>query len=358
MPEYRPEKRRTLTDEQLYQQYHSESSKRDVKKRKKKKKKGSSVREAPPVSPQRRRMQEQARQREIAERGEDYSKRRSSSSDKTKKKTRKKRGSYILYYVLAGIAATAVLCILSVTVLFNISSFEIVGDTVYTDQQIISASGISEGDNLLRINIGKAQEDITSQLVNIDSAVISRAFPNRLVITVEAAKPKAAFYSLGKYYLMSERGRLLGTSDNLPDCPVIRGFSPDTSAQEGAVLEDDEEKRIDIARQIIDTMAENSLASSCEINLADPLDITVKYDGRIEMHIGAITQLDIKIEYAAQLIGTEILENEQCELILSNPDRVVKRPVHSTEAPVTTPAEDGTDDDTGEEPGDDTTAEE
>lgn len=340
MPEYRPTKRKTLTDEQLYQQYHNESAKRtlkDKKKKKKKKGKASNIREAPPVSPERRRMQEQARQRELVERRE--SRPSSQSRSKSKKNTRKKRGSYVLYYVMAGIVLTAVICILSVTVLFNISEFEIVGDTVYTDEQIISACGIKEGDNLLRINIGKAQEDIISQLVNIDSAVISRGLPNRLIITVEAAKPKAAFYSMGKYYLMSERGRLLSVTSSRPDCPVIRGYSPDKDAAEGSVFVDDEEKRIDIGRQIVDQMKEVGLSASCEINLADTLNISVKYDERIELEFGAITQLSDKITNAATLIKQEIQENEKCVLILTNPERAVKRPVYETEAPQTTPPE-------------------
>lgn len=236
-----------------------------------------------------------------------------------------------LYYVLIGIVAVAAVSILSVTVLFNISSFVVEGDTAYSDEEIIAACGIEKGNNLLRIDVGKAEESIVSKLVYIDSARISRGFPNRLVITVEPAQPVLSFIRGSSYYIISERGRLLEIGQISADCPVVKGYSPPSDSATGATLTDDEEGRIALALRMIEYMRQYGLNDYCEIDLSDTLNITIAYDNRIEMELGAGTRLEDKFYHAGLLLESEITSAERCTLILSNPDRVVKRPIYDSE---------------------------
>ena len=363
MPEFQRQKRRSLTDEQLYEEYNridepksKAKSGSSPKKAKKPPSAKEAVREAPPVvSPERRKMQEEksAPKRERTS-GKTPPPKKSAPAKKEplpKTRTRKKRGKMTLYYVLIGIVVIAAVSILSVTVLFNISSYEVVGDTAYTDEEIIAACGIDIGDNLLRINIGNAEEQIVTKLVYIDTARISRGFPNHLVINVEPARPAISFIGGSSFYVISERGRLLEIGQVSADCPVVSGFSPASDSAIGSQLEDDDEGRMSIALQMIGYMEQYGLNRQCEINLADTLNITMLYDGRIEMELGASTRLEDKFYHASLLLQDEISAAEHCTLILSNPDRVVKRPVYDTlpeetapppeEAPEEEPPQDG-----------------
>lgn len=236
-----------------------------------------------------------------------------------------------LYYVLAGIVAVGAVSILSVTVLFNISKFEVVGDTSYSDEEIIAACGIENGDNLLRINIDRAEESVVSDLVYIDSAKISRGFPNRLAISVEPAKPVLSFASGSSYYIISERGRLLDIDREPADCPVVKGYYPPPNSDIGAQLEDDEDGRIALALKMMSYMRDYGLSGDCEINLTDTLNILMTYDDRVEIELGASTQLEDKFYHAGLLLKDEITAAERCTLILSNPDRVVKRPIYDND---------------------------
>lgn len=355
MPEFQRHKRRSLTDEQLYEEYRridEPKSKTKSGNAAKKAKKPAAAREAPPVSPERLKKQEKkepVRENEAPAKAKASPQKKAASTQKKpvpKTTPRKKRGKMTLYYVLIGIVAIAAVSILSVTVLFNISSFVVVGDTAYSEEQIIAACGIEKGDNLLRINIGEAEERIVSSLVYIDSAQISRGFPNRLVITVEPARPALSFAGGGSYYIISERGRLLEIGEISADCPVVKGFSPAADTVIGAQLEDDEDGRIAIALQMTEYMQEYGLNEYCEINLSDTLNITLTYDGRINMELGASTRLEDKFYYASLLLRDEITATERCTLMLSNPDRVVKRPIYDNDA-------DG-DDNAATEPEDDT----
>lgn len=360
MPEFQPQKRRSLTDQQLYEEYNrtdEPKSKYKSGKPAKKAKKPAPRREAPPVSPERQqksqkthntpnaqswqksdmRRQEPPKKREAPAENRHASQQKSAKPkakppEKAPPQRKKQRGSFILYYVLIGIVAIAAVSILSVTVLFNISSFVVTGNTGYSDDEIISACGIEKGDNLLRINIGGAEEQIVSKLVYIDSARISRGFPNRLVINVEPAKPVLSFAAGGSYYVISERGRLLEIGQISPGCPVVKGYSPLSQPVIGAQLEDDEDGRIAIALRMIEYMREYGLNDNCEINLSDTLNILLDYDGRVEMELGASTALEDKFYHAGILLRDEITAAERCTLILSNPDRVVKRPIYDRDS--------------------------
>lgn len=353
MPEFQRQKHRSLTDEQLYEEYHrSDERKKKSKSGSTAKKVSTSAGRSPSVSPGQPKKQEtqpdkpnrtppkkkpapppQKKTVPPKQKTAPTKKKPASSKKKPQPKPqpRKKRGKMTLYYLLIGIVAVATVSVLSVTVLFNISSFHVVGDTAYSDEEIIAACGIEEGDNLLRINIGSAEEQIVSKLVYIDSAKISRGFPNRLVITVEPAKPAVSFAFGGSFYVISERRRLLQIDKTTVDCPVVKGFSPGKDAVIGSQLEDDDEGRMDIALHMIDYMQQYGLKDHCEINLSDTLNIMLIYDNRVEMELGANTRLEDKIYHAGILLKDEISASERCTLILSNPDRVVKRPVYDSD---------------------------
>ena len=379
MPEFERKKRRSLSDQQLYDEYYGIDKKKPVKKSSPKKTqsnrsaKGKTVdtaspkREAPPVSAERQAVKKRYPQENAvwSENAYDVIKKKGSASKKGNaaaksnsskkgsankrkvsakgktngKRKKKKHGSYILYYFLCGIVAVTVVTVLSVTVLFNISVFVIEGDTAYTDEEIISACGIREGDNLLRIDIGSAEQRIVSELVYIDTAKISRGFPNRLIIKAEPARPAASFLVSGKYYLVSEIGRLLEITDQPADCPVVKGYvldpekesEPETKTVIGGKLWEDEEKRVSTASSIIKFMEQYDLTKDSVIDLTDTLNIKISYDNRIEMELGTSAAMEDKIYNAGLLVKNEITESEKCTLILTNPNRIPKRPIRDEE---------------------------
>lgn len=347
MPEFEQRKRKSMTKEQLYEEYHNadKGKKAPKKSSPKKKGKGKAVkREAVPVSPERKIRQAQSDKRLEAEKKAISTARRSAEkradrivkgkAPQTQKKkiSKKKSGNYFLYYVLLSIVVVTVLSVLSVTVLFNITNFEIRGEVNYSDEEIVEACGITKGENLLRVNIGRAEEAIVTKLVYIDSAEIHRGFPNRLTIKVEPAKPVACFaYGSSTYYLVSAGGRLLEViSSPSKDCPVVTGYRPNMSekAEVGLPLAEDEEKRIALAKTIIDCMTENGLTKSYTLDLSDTLAIKIKYDNRIEMEIGSSAALDQKIKNGSELIQKRIAESDRVTINLVNPDRVPVRPIH------------------------------
>lgn len=347
MPEFEQRKRRSLSDQELYDEYYGISKKKasgSPKKRSKSKKGGNKTaskppakRDSVPVSAERQRLRREnnipvrpQRPQSSSTKASKSKKNAASNNSSKSTSTRKKHGSYILYYILCGIIMVSVVVLLSATVLFNISSFEITGETRYSDEDIIAACGISEGENLLRISIEEAEANIVSKLVYIDTAEISRGFPNKLNISVTPARVNACYAVSGKYYLVSEIGRLLEVADNTADCPLVKGYiqDPENEPVIGEALPEDEEKRVSIAAQIIGYMDETELKEDYEIDLSDTLNIRISYDDRIEINLGTSAELDAKIQNAGYLVKYEVASNERCTLSLINAYELVKKPIY------------------------------
>ena len=404
MPEFETRKRKTMSEQELYREYHGDTGtakKADSTKRKNTKKKKSRPASKEPSSAisNRKRVEEEIRRKQKeAKRSKTYAGKTSgrspeskTSSSAAKRKAsrpqsgknakaaaaKKKSGRYTLYYVLIGIVVIIALTILSTTVLFNIGVFVVNGETIYSDEEIIDACGIIKGENLLKINTGKAEERIVSNLVYIESAKVGRGFPNRLTLSVTPAKAAVAFAYGGQYYIISEQKRLLEISNTPLGCPVVKGVqmilqpkedkkeettannSETTTAAEpevptakegitlendaeqiavGVTLGDDDNSRIRLALTIAKLMTENGLTKDYELNIADTLGVQIRYDGHVTLILGTTAALNDKIYKAARVIEEDIRENENCSLNLTNPDRAVKRPIYENNE-VTTVAE-------------------
>ena len=91
---------------------------------------------------------------------------------------------------------------LSLTVLFKIDTIQVTGSSRYPAQQIVSISGIVQGENLFLAKTKEARTAIESQLPYIKAATVSRQLPATIVIHVEDDTAKGAIAYEGQYALI------------------------------------------------------------------------------------------------------------------------------------------------------------
>ena len=351
MPEFKPSSRTRMSQEELMREYRGEKPIKTQKKKKpvlkpSKRKQEKIIRQSktqnPPVSPvrqlenERRRLE---RERQEKERERQEKERRRNEKLRKRNNRRKKKRNMLLYYILMAIVVVTTLSILSVTVLFNVSTIEIVNNEKYTDEQVIAAAGVHEGDNLVRMNTALAEEGILKNLIYVDSVRIERCFPNKLRIVLTTADPMAEIYYGGNYYVLSYRERLLAISDNQHHTErLIRGLEVNTeTAEVGKLFPDTEDKKVELIHKIVTELDKNKLLKKCRIDVTDPMAITILYDDRISIDFGAGNQIEEKLYAAGVLINEKIDDDEKLVMMLSNPERVVTRPIYdSGETAVTT----------------------
>ena len=85
---------------------------------------------------------------------------------------------------LATVAAVVLALLLGVSVFFKVQDHAVSGCDKYTAEQIWSASGIREGENLLTIDIPKAAARIMQELPYVATVRIGVELPNKVNIEV------------------------------------------------------------------------------------------------------------------------------------------------------------------------------
>ena len=225
-----------------------------------------------------------------------------------RKRSKKK---YTLYYLLALVLMLCVGVALSLTVFFKIENIQVVGQTRYAKEQLIETAGVSVGENLFRVSKKSASERLIAGYPYIAQVRLQRVLPNALLLHVTEAEVKAAVETGQGYTLLDARARVLET--DLPVSPEgyfrTVGFEIETGRlAPGDFLSGPDADRLSLLLELQDGIAANGLSKIRLIDLSDPSDIRLLYDGRVVIELGGQLDLDYKLRAAKSVIDLSVDE--------------------------------------------------
>ena len=141
------------------------------------------------------------------------------------RRTRKKRNA--LFAPLSFLIICAAL-VFGLSVFFRVSTIEVEGNSLYTGEEIIEASGIEQGDNLFFINRFTAISRIFAKLPYVEKAVINRSLPNRLVIVITESQAIACVAAEDGTWAIDRGCKLLSkvSGDEMRGLIRIEGLTP------------------------------------------------------------------------------------------------------------------------------------
>lgn len=233
-------------------------------------------------------------------------------------RAKKRHGHKTLYVISLLMVVVAVATVLSCTVLFDLRTITVQGDTRYTAQQVIEASGVVTGVNLMRLNTRKAKAAIESQLPYAETVTISKKFPFDLVIKVMEPTMQAAVQGEGQFTIISGSGKVLGTTDAAEGMPVFEGLTM-TEGENGPTVSDPEMlARLFAIHQAIE---EQGLADVTLIRSLSATESAFVYQGRVTVYIGSTEELAYKLRFAVYLLQNEIRADEYGQLDASDPGK-------------------------------------
>ena len=201
--------------------------------------------------------------------------------------------------ILAAIVSAAV-------IFFKIGSVEVIGDTKYTDQQIISASGITTGQSMFLFNKFASISSIFAECPYIDEIQMRRSLPDVIQIIVTPCTPTAVIESTDGSYIIDMKGKILektGISE-ASGLPVVRGGQFDTP-EIGKYVVFSEEESSKALFSVLNT-AKNSdiLENISDIDITKVYDIKFKYLGRFIVEIGSVDDIERKFKFADAVVGS------------------------------------------------------
>ena len=108
---------------------------------------------------------------------------------KLKTKNKHKEIRRKLFYLFIGIALTVFVAVICIVVFFGLKNVEIRGNSKYTEEQILKACGFSKADNLLALDLDKAEEKIKAKCPYVSDVSFKIVLPSTLIITVVEDAP-------------------------------------------------------------------------------------------------------------------------------------------------------------------------
>lgn len=221
-----------------------------------------------------------------------------------KKKRRKKNRS--LYFLMILILMIFAFVVLSLTVFFKIEKISVLGSAPYSQEEIIAASGVKSGDNIIRLDTKKVEQNVLDKLVNVESVKVSRGFPAELRIEVTQCVPAANIECGGKYFVISKQRKIIEENLSAPkeNLPVIYGFDASNPEMNKPANSNDIEKA-QIVDEIMTTIGNLQFEKINKIDVTDRLAITLIYDNRINIRLGSRADLEYKTNFAKTIIHGE-----------------------------------------------------
>lgn len=241
----------------------------------------------------------------------------------SKRERRRKRFLPLFYFIVA-VLVLILAVTLSMTVLFNIKTIYIEGSSEYEASQIVEASEIYKGDNLVRLNTEVAKQKILKNLMYIDDVTIKKEFPDKIIIKTVASVPAMNIYNgNNEYMLVSEGLKLLLITDSPRENLLnVKGFEP--SIIEGETkLQSEDDQKVKILETIYNQLkSEGILSNVVEVDLSDRYNISINYANRIFIELGAYSDLEYKIRYAHTIIRDNISPQKSGYLTFVNSKEV------------------------------------
>ena len=226
------------------------------------------------------------------------------------RRRRRGRASFPLRFLCLLIVIAAIVAAL--TMFFRIDTIVVEGNARYTDEQIIEAAGVQKEQNLVLLNKYNVKQAIFDQLPYVETVVINRKYPDALILTVTECAASAALPGAGGTWLVSDTGKILERTAQLPEgCVSVTGcelVEPAVGAQ--AAFSDEDSYKLDRLLTLLHAAEEKQLLSMIgSVDLSDGTAITLTYLDRFTVRMPWDADLGYKLENVRRVV-VELEANE------------------------------------------------
>lgn len=209
---------------------------------------------------------------------------------------------FVFIFVLLCVGA-----VLSATILFPVKNIVVSGDSIYTKQQIITASAV-DGDNIIMLSSKGVEERISKNLPYTSKIEVEKVFPDTLKITVNSAKVKYFTACEDGYYVLDDKFKVVQIDKEIPENAIYIKCNEVDKIEAGDTFTLPEADNEIFTR--ITALAKEKELNITGINVTDKLDLQIIVDGKILVNFGSDVDLDKKITHFA-VMYKELPESSQ-----------------------------------------------
>lgn len=239
---------------------------------------------------------------------------------------RRRRGSILLRLVTM-IVVVAVF-VFGLAIFFKVTDIQVTGNNVYTAEEVVEASGLQMGDNLVTISKGSVVGKILAKLPYVEEISMERVLPGTVVIhVVESDVIYTVTADDGSEWLINGGGKILDKADTVSDYPKLTGFTIQ-SPEIGSQVTSENTENLSAALELLPLLEETEYISQVtEIQADKTYDIVVLYGDTYEIHLGGTEQLEYKMQYLSAILEEpQVAEGGIIDLSLEESSVAVFKP--------------------------------
>lgn len=240
---------------------------------------------------------------------------------RTRKRQKRKPShfAYALIFITIAASATAVFA----TTVLKVKTIMVSGKTAYTAAQIITASGIKPGQNLLSVDKQKVNGNICSDLPNILNVKTQLQLPKTVMLEVTQDMPQYVVKAADKYAFLDKDFKVISLNadaNNRGDAQLLDGVQVANAMVGRPVVFKDKSATKTIAG-LFSAFKSAGIGKIEEINISNQYEISALYDNRITIHIGTSLGLKEKLRMANEVLTTKISASDKGDLDVSSDDK-------------------------------------
>lgn len=220
------------------------------------------------------------------------------------RKRKRRRSRLGILFKLLCLAALVAALTFGATVFFQVETLAVTGNSRYTQEEIIAASGVQTGDNLFRLSKRQISEQILHQLPYVESVSILRGLPSTLTFQVTEwdAVAQVEVYAQGQTqdsgqdgetqqaaaqqaWLISVGGKLLEPVSASRTAPIsvtgLTVLAPEAGSML-AVPQDQQSKLTALTNVLEQLQAQDMMSRVTSIDLTHTSYVLLRLDGSID----------------------------------------------------------------------------
>lgn len=180
---------------------------------------------------------------------------------------------------------------------FSISKIEVQGNKRVSAEEVVAASGIKRGDNILSIDIDKVRDSINNNRYLEFVGLWRNFFPSSVILTVTEHAPRAKMAWMGMLVVLGENGVVLEQTAEIDasiHVPEIIGMTA-TQVRVGLPISYSIPGQGEAVDNVIDALDLQGIGSMiAEINVASPESMFLVTEEGLQVNFGNDEQLPEK----------------------------------------------------------------
>ena len=210
----------------------------------------------------------------------------------------KKARKYSVSGAILTFAVVVIATVFLLSVFLRISDITVEGNEHYTDEEIIRAIDIEQGDNLFFFDRFAAVSRVFAKLPYVEEVSLTRQLPNKVIITVQECKALAYLAIGDENWTIDRSCKVLGkaTDNELADLIRIDGIDPGTLLiGEKLTTSDGDESAVTFLSDVLYQISERGMSSQVSvIDFSDMTGASLRYGTRFTVRIGGMSSVGHK----------------------------------------------------------------